>query len=114
MSLVNRYNLVVMQAAAVATGNGTVMPCISNGDGGMTTLTVQVVGITTATITFEATVDGTNYVAIQFTNLTSGTAATTATADGIYRATVLGLLDVRARVSAWTSGTITVTGVAVG
>ena len=112
--LVNRYSLVVMQAAAVATGNGAVMPCTSGSDGGLATLTCQVQGITIATITFEATVDGTNYVAIQFTNLTSGTAATTATADGIYRATVLGLLDVRARVSAWTSGTITVTGVAVG
>ena len=80
-------------------------------DGVYATLTAQVVGITTATITWEGTVDGTNWVAIQATNLNTGSAATTATADGLYRINVTGLLKVRARISAWTAGTITVTGV---
>jgi hypothetical protein len=98
-----------LQSAAVATGNGTPVTVTAGGEGGYATLTVQVVGITTATITWEGTVDGTNWVAILATPLTTGTAATTATADGIYRINVTGLASVRARISAWTSGTITVT-----
>lgn len=109
------YHLVIMHSAAVATGNGTAVECVGVGDGARTTLTVQIQGITIATVTFEGTVDGTNWVAMGFTTLANNsTVATTATADGLYRATVLGLLSVRARISAWTSGTITVTGVAVG
>lgn len=109
-----QYRLLVMQNAAVATGNGTAANCYTESDGGYTTLTMQVQGITTATITFEATVDGTNWVAVQATNLNSGTAATTVTADGLVRLTVSGFKQVRARISAWTSGTITVTGILVG
>lgn len=102
---------IIMQSAAVATGNGTAATCTSGGNGSYTTLTMQVVGITTATITWEATIDGTNWVAIQTTNLNTGTAATTTTADGLFRLTSLGLTSVRARISAWTAGTITVNGV---
>lgn len=105
------YKRVIMQSAAVATGNGTAVECTEISGGAYTVLTIQITGITTATFTFEATIDGTNWVAIQFTNLNSESAATTATADGIYRATVLGLVQVRARISSWTSGTITATGV---
>lgn len=107
-----QYKRVVMQSSAVATGNGTSVDCTDVDSGALTTVTAQVTGITTATITWEATIDGTNWVAIQFTNLNDGAAATTATANGLYRATVLGLVSVRARISAWTSGTITVTGIA--
>lgn len=106
-----QYEKVVMQDAAVATGNGTAAASTSGSGGCYTTLTVQITGITTATITFEATIDGSNWVAIAFTNLNAGTDATTATANGLYRATVLGLVSVRARISSWTSGAITVTGI---
>lgn len=99
-----------MQAAAVAVGNGTAMVC-TDGNGAYTALAMQIVGITSATITFEATLDGTTWVAVQATNLNTGTAATTATADGIYRLTTLGLLQVRARISTYATGTITVTGI---
>lgn len=102
-----------MQSAAVATGNGTSISTILQGDGAYRTLTVQIEGITTATVTFEGTIDGTNWVAIQFTNLNSASAATTATADGIYRADITGITTVRARISAWTAGTINVYGIAV-
>jgi hypothetical protein len=100
-----------MQSAATATGNGTAIDCTDASSGAATALTMQITGITTATITFEATVDGSNWVAIQFANLNSATAATTATADGLYRATVLGLVQVRARISAYTSGAITIIGI---
>lgn len=106
-----QYSAFLMQNAATATGNGTAMDCTEETSGAMTALTMQVQGITTATITFEATIDGANWVAVQATNLNSGNIATTTTADGIYRITVLGLVSVRARISAYTSGTITVTGI---
>lgn len=99
----------VLQSAAAATGNGTPVTCTAGGEGGYATLTAQVQGITTATITWEATVDGTNWIAIQAIPLATGTAATTATADGIFRINVTGLVSVRARISAYTSGTINVT-----
>lgn len=101
---------VTMQSAAVATGNGT---AVNVAAGGYVTLVAQVTGITTATITWEATIDDSTWVAIRATDLTSGTAASTATANGLFSLTVSGLSQVRARISAYTSGTITVTGKAV-
>lgn len=104
------YQDQTMQSAAVATGNGTEMYPVSATDGAFNTLTAQVQGITTATITWEGTRDGTNYKGFLMAPTTTGTGALTATADGIYRGTVTGLKKVRARISAWTEGTITVTG----
>lgn len=103
---------VVMHNAAVATGDGAALPCTQVSDGAFTTATIQVQGITTATITWKGTIDGTNYVEIQATNLNDGAEATTATADGLYRITCIGLTDILADITAWTAGTITVTGVA--
>ena len=103
---------VVMQNAVTAAGDGTVLPCVGVSGGAFTTATIQVQGITTATITWKATIDGSNYVAIQATNLNDGTEATTATADGIYRITCIGLTNIMADITAYTSGTITVMGVA--
>lgn len=98
-----------LQNAAVALGNGEDFTCKVANKGGIETVVAQVQGITTATITWEATVNGTNWVAIQGTNLTSGAAASDATVDGLYRIDARGLLKVRARISAYTAGTITVT-----
>lgn len=107
------YTKVTLQSAATSTGNGTAVECTPVSDGPYYSLTAQVRGITTATITWEGTIDGSNWVAIQATNLTSGTAATTTESDGLFRLTVHGLQMVRARISAYTSGTITITGVLV-
>jgi hypothetical protein len=98
-------NVQTLQSAATATGNGTSMPV-----SGFWRFAFQVAGITIATVTFEGTIDGTNWVAIQATSYTSGTAATTATADGIYFVATNCVRAIRARISAYTSGTITVTG----
>lgn len=105
------YAVVPMQSAAVATGDGTVMYPTSKTMGAFNTLTAQVKGITTVTITWEGTVDGTNYVGFLMAPVTTGTGALTATADGIYRGTVAGFTQVRARISTWTTGATTVTGV---
>lgn len=81
--------------------------------GGLATGLFQVHGISSATVTFEGTIDGTNFVAVQATSLAAGTGATTTTADGLFRIDLRGFTQVRCRISAYSSGTITVTGNAV-
>lgn len=93
------------------TATSTPSLVIGGATGGMGSRTVafQVSGTFDATITFESTVDGTNYVAIGAYPISgSGTAATTATAAGIYRIPAAGLAAVRARCTAFTSGTVDV------
>jgi hypothetical protein len=94
-----------MQNAAVAIGNGTAV----NVKGyGRLTLYCSLAG--TATVTFEGTVDDTNYVAIGMAAVATGVVATTATATGMfYLPAGFSLSQVRARISAWTSGAVTVT-----
>lgn len=75
---------------------------------GVGSVAFQVTGTFTATITFEASVDGTNYVAVPATNLVSGAKATTATAAGIYLVHAPGVRYTRARVSAYTDGAVVV------
>lgn len=69
---------------------------------------VQVTGTFSATLQFEMTIDGTNFVAIQAASVTTGTIATTTTATGIFKFDVVGALAVRVRSTAYTSGTATV------
>lgn len=70
-------------------------------------VSIQLSGTWVGTVTFEGTIDGTNFVAIPFSNI-AGTSATTATANDIYRITnVLALSAVRARFSTYTSGALT-------
>ena len=98
---------------AAATGNGTVMyPCTAS-DGAMELHTVQVQGINGDTVTFEAYLDEVpTWVAIQYTSLATGTAATSTTADGIFQSTkpVSGLTQVRARLTR-VNGTVVIWGV---
>jgi len=70
---------------------------------------VQVTNTFSGTLTFEMTIDGTNWVAVQATSVTTGTVATTTTTTGVFKFDVVGALSVRVRASAWTSGTATVT-----
>jgi len=103
-----RAYLVTLQDAAVATGNGTAMLAT-----GYASIAYQVSGTFVGTVTFEGTVDNTNWVAIQAVNTATGAVSTTATAGGVYVANVAGLSQARARVT-WTSGTsVTVKGQAV-
>jgi len=70
---------------------------------------VQVTGTFSGTLQFEMTIDGTNFVAVQATNVNTGAVATTTTGTGIFKFDVVGALVVRVRATAWTSGTATVT-----
>ncbi len=73
---------------------------------------IQITGITSATVTFEATVDDTNWVAHYITPVASATQVTTTTTDGIFYANVVGISQFRARISTYGSGTIVTTLVA--
>jgi hypothetical protein len=97
--------LETLQDAAAATGNGVEIDF-----DGFERLSVQVSGTFTATVTFEGSVDGTTYAAVGMQPLAGGSVATTATAAGIWVLPVANsaLATYRARVSAYTSGTIDV------
>lgn len=93
-----------LQDSAGATGNGNVFSV-----SGYATAAFTVSGTFVGTITFEASNDGgTTWYALNATPINSGTAASTATAGGIYISKVAAIDLVRARVSAYTSGSITV------
>lgn len=92
-----------IQSGAVATGSGTFFNC-----GGLSVLAAQVSGITSATISWEGTTNESDWVAITGVNLSTLVTGTTATANGIYTLPVAGLSQVRARISTYATGTITV------
>lgn len=91
----------VLLSAATSVTNGAPL------DGrGRVYYTVQITGTWVGTITFEGTVEGNTWVAIPFTN-PAGTSATTATTSDIYRiSNPTSLLGLRARVSTYTSGSV--------
>lgn len=101
----------VVQNAVAGTANGDSF-IVATSSGAYNQLAFQITGIVTATVTFEATINGNDWVPFFMVNLASNSGATTATANGIYRQSVLGLLAVRARISAHTNGTITINGLA--
>ena len=91
------------QSAVVTNTNGTAMDVSQ-----LSNVGIQVEGITTATVTFQATIDNDTWYAIQATNRNSGSAATSTTADGIFAIEVDEFKFVRCPVSSWSGGTITV------
>ncbi len=68
------------------------------------TLTIQVTGTFSATLTFEATADGQSWFAVTATKLSSGAVASTATTTGQYALSNPGLRGLRARCTAFVSG----------
>lgn len=71
---------------------------------------LQVTGTFSATVTFEGTIDYQNWVAMPVLD-TAGARQTTATAAGLFTVSTVGVVAIRARVSAYTSGSVTVGGV---
>jgi len=94
------------QNAVVATGNGTVMDV-----GGLATIAVTLSGWGNATCAFEANTDGSTWQAISAYDVALRTWATTATINGLVVIPVAGFSQVRCRISIYTSGTLTVTGI---
>ena len=96
-----------LQAAAEANGNGTPINL-----SGIAALAVQITGTFSATINFEATIDGTNWIAAKAIDLNTGSPINTTTATGIFMFNVPGLRLFRARISSYSSGSVTITAVA--
>lgn len=99
-----------------ATGTSSVLEVVPSG---AASIGVQVAGTFVATISFEATIDGTNWVAIgvaPLSDLRAGALVTSATAVGAWQTPVQvsGLRGFRARCSAYTSGTANVRIIAGG
>jgi len=97
------WQVTTLQNAATATGNGTTMPSSAMG-----AVSVQITGTFSATVTFEGTMDGSTWVALMATNANDDARATTATAAGVYSVVLNGCTSFRARISSYSSGTVTV------
>lgn len=108
--MARQSGVTAMQTAAGATGAGTSILMA-----GYNRAMFQISGTFVATITFQATVDGTNWVTYALSDLstTARTHATTQSTTGIYAADdAAGLTAIRANITAWTSGAVTVVGLA--
>lgn len=90
--------------AALATTNAYVDFGVKNAKG----IAVQLSGTFSATVSFQASVDGTNFVPILLTAANTTSAATTATTENIFQGPVYGYEVLRAKATAWTSGTANV------
>ena len=95
----------IFHTAETGTGNGTAMDV-----GGLAAVGVQIEGVVAETITFEGTIDGSTWYAVQVVNLNSGAVGTTATADGLYLAPMAGIDQFRCRISTADGGSVTATG----
>ena len=67
---------------------------------------IELQGTWVGTVQFEQSIDsGATWFSINGTPMPSGTAASNATANGLWQFNINGITNLRARASAWTSGT---------
>lgn len=104
--MIPESQLVTLQTAVAATGNGTVAVPRD-----YAWLIAQISGTFSATITWEGTLDGTNWEQVRAINMGNGALSHLATSTGLYAVPCGGFLGVRARVSTYGSGAVTVTGI---
>ena len=99
-----------LQSGATANGNGTVIN-VSGMSSVLLTVNCSACSGGT-TVNFEGTEDGTNYSSMSATQLGTATIATTTTTSGVtlWQMPVAGLVSIRARISAYSAGTVTITG----
>ena len=102
---VGNTNGVILATGSLGVAEAAVTILDLRGAGGVS---VQITGTFTATVTFEVSNDGTNWVAVELTTPAGAAAATTATAPGIFVGPLCYQMF-RARCSAYTSGTAVVT-----
>jgi hypothetical protein len=99
-----------LQSAAVANGNGTNLAADGMSSVVLTVNCASCSGGTT--VNFEGTEDNTNFAALSAVQIGTNTIATTTTTAGLtyWQVPTAGLVNVRARISAYSAGTVTVTG----
>jgi hypothetical protein len=96
-----------MQNAVVTTGNGTVLDV-----SGMGTAICQVSGTFVGTIVFEGSIDNSVFNPIDSQNISGGLITSIVNSIGFYKIPCNGIKYIRARISSYTSGAITVKGYA--
>lgn len=96
-----------MQNAATSTGAGTALPVT-----GYTTAVLTITGTFVANIIIEATADGTNWNRVRITKVGSPEVDSHIDTIGLFRLSVTGFTQIRARIIEYTSGSITVVGLA--
>lgn len=103
-----------LQNAAVANGNGSTLSTAGLSSAVLTLNCASCAGGTT--VNFEGSEDATNYTALNAHQIGTNTIATSTTTAGVtvWQIPVGGFQVVRARVSSYSAGTVTVTGHAVG
>ena len=100
----NEHAEKTLQSAVVATADGSALSVE-----GYSTVGLELTLAGSATVTFEGSMSGVNWTAIPCISAGSITAVSpTATASGLWQCQVAGLTAVRARISSWTSGAVTV------
>lgn len=102
-----------LQSTATANGNGTNLNTNGMASAVLTVNCATCSGGTT--VNFEGTEDGTNYTPVSFGPIGGSATSTTTTTAGLtyWQTAVAGLQNIRARISGYSAGTITVTGHAV-
>lgn len=95
----------LLQASLVAANDALNIGVMGQGGVG-----IQLTGTWSGTVSFEASIDGATYVALNMVPSNSATPASSATANGAWTANVAGFTTVRARFSTATSGTVCASG----
>ena len=103
----NMSSLLTFQSGATALGNGNQIDV-----SGYSSLSIQTIISGTATISFEQSVDNTNWTAATGQSSTTGSTSNSTSASVLLRFNIGSVKYFRARISAYTSGTVDVTGYA--
>jgi hypothetical protein len=77
---------------------------------GASGVAVQVGGTFSGTVSFQASVDGANFLPVLMMPANSTTAVTSSTTGNVFTATLNGIRVLRAKMTTYTSGTATVVG----
>lgn len=104
--MARQSGVLTLHSAATATGNGATINMSL-----FTMAILQVIGSFNAVVTFEGTIDGTNWIgiALQDVSDTARVHKTTTNAPGAFVVDDMrGMVLIRARISTYTSGSITV------
>jgi hypothetical protein len=98
-----------MQSAAVANGNGTILT-VGGFNVALVNINCSVACSGGTTINFEGTDSTSTFFPVQAFPVGGGTPVSTAITSGQFYVSLTGLASIRARISAYSAGTITVTG----
>jgi hypothetical protein len=98
-----------MQSAAVANGNGTILT-VGGFNVALVNINCSVACSGGTTINFEGTDSTSTFFPVQAFPVGGGTPVSSAITSGQYYVSLTGLASIRARISAYSAGTITVTG----